>query len=133
MKKLKQILSKKSGRGASGRISVRHQGGRQKRYLREIDFKRDKKDIWGRVFSIEYDPNRNSEIALIIYEDGEKRYIISPLGLKVGDRIISSKSAPIKIANALPLEAMPVGTNIHNLEIRPGKGGQLIKSAGGAG
>lgn len=132
MKKLKKILPKNSGRGVSGRISVRHQGGRQKRYLREIDFKRDKRDVWGRVVSLEYEPNRNANIALIVYEDGEKRYILAPLGLEVGMKVISSESAPIEPGNAIPLDKIPVGTQVHNIEIMPKKGGQMVKSAGAA-
>lgn len=106
MRKLKTILPKKSGR-ARGRITVRHQGGRQKRYLRAIDFKRDKKDIWARVETIEYDPNRNAHIALVLYEDGERRYILAPTGLEVGQKIISSELAPIEAGNTLPLEKNP--------------------------
>lgn len=132
MKKLKRILAKKSGRDAKGHVSVRHQGGRQKRFLREVDFKRDKKNIWGRVLGLEYDPNRNANVALIAYEDGEKRYILAPLGLKEGAKIISSDSAPIEIGNALPLAKIPAGTQIHNIEIMPKKGGQVVKSAGAA-
>jgi len=132
MKSLLSILPKKSGRGPKGHISVRHQGGRQKRFFREIDFKRSKKEIWGRVESIEYDPNRDANIALITYEDGEKRYILTPLGLKVGAKIIASEKAPIEVGNSLPLEKIPAGTQIHNIEIKPGKGGQLVKSAGSA-
>ena len=124
-----RILKKNSGR-SSGKVTVRHQGGRAKRFLRDIDFGRDKKDVWGRVESIEYDPNRSAEIALIFYEDGEKRYILAPNTLKVGDKIISSEVAPIEVGNALPLDKIPAGTAIHNIEIRPGKGGQLVKSAG---
>ncbi|MFZ5932981.1 MAG: 50S ribosomal protein L2 [Patescibacteria group bacterium] len=127
--RLTRILPKKSGR-SGGRVTVRHQGGRAKRYLREIDFERDKKDIWGRVERVEYDPNRNVEIALVLYEDGERRYILCPKDLKVGDKIISSEVAPIENGNALPLDKIPAGTPIHNLEIRPGKGGQMVKSAG---
>lgn len=129
MKKLKKILRKKSGR-SMGIITVRHQGGREKRYLREIDFKRDKREVWGRVETIEYDPNRNTDIALICYEDGERRYIIAPLGLKQGDKIISSDSAPVKVGCALPLSKIPIGTQVHSIEIRKGKGGQIVKSAG---
>ncbi|MBI2066295.1 50S ribosomal protein L2 [Candidatus Woesebacteria bacterium] len=128
---LVRILKKNSGR-SSGKVTVRHQGGRAKRFLRDIDFGRDKKDVWGRVESIEYDPNRSAEIALIFYEDGEKRYILAPNALKVGDKIISSEVAPIEPGNALPLDKIPAGTAIHNIEIRPGKGGQLVKSAGSA-
>jgi large subunit ribosomal protein L2 len=130
MRKVKTILKKKSGRSSSGRISVRHKGGRVKRFLREIDFKRDKLDVWGRVESIDYDPNRNCDIARIVYEDGGRRYILAPDGLKVGDRVISSDSAPIEVGCSLPLSKIPVGTSIHNIEIRPGKGGQMVKSAG---
>lgn len=131
MKSLKKILPKKSGRSA-GTISVRHKGGRKKRHLREIDFKREKKDVWGKVESIEYDPNRNADIALILYEDGERKYILSPLGLEVGQKIMSSEAAPLKTGNSLPLSSIPVGMQIHNIEIRPGKGGQMVKSAGAA-
>lgn len=128
--KLKRILAKKSGRGADGSVTVRHQGGRQKRYLREIDFKRAKKDVWGRVEGIEYDPNRNARIALVCYEDGERSYIIAPLGLKEGQKVISSSDAPVEPGNCLPLSRIPIGTPIHNIEITPGKGGQLVRGAG---
>jgi len=131
MKKLKKILPKKSGR-SGGKITVRHQGGRKKRLLRKIDFKRNKDNVWGKVDSIEYDPNRNADIALIIYEDGDKRYILAPIKLKKGDKIISAKKAPLNPGNALPLSSIPVGTPVHNIEIRPGKGGQVAKSAGTA-
>lgn len=131
MKKLRTILKKKSGR-SGGTVTVRHQGGRMKRYLRKIDFKRDKLDIWGRVISIEYDPNRNAFIALVYYEDGEKRYILAPLKLKVGKKIIASETAPFEPGNALPLLKIPIGTQVHNIEITPGKGGQIVKSAGSA-
>jgi large subunit ribosomal protein L2 len=129
MGNLKKILPKKSGR-SHGKVTVRHQGGRVKRFLRELDFKRDKKDIWGRIETIEYDPNRNANLSLICYEDGERRYILSPEGLKVGDKIISSINAPFEKGNSLPLSKIPVGTQIHNIEITPGKGGQLVKGAG---
>lgn len=129
MKKLKSILAKKSGR-SKGKITVRHQGGRMKRYLRDVDFKRDKKDIWGRVENVEYDPNRNAFLALVLYEDGERRYILAPEGLKVGSKVISSLAAPLEAGNCLPLSKIPVGTGIHNLELRPGKGGQMVKGAG---
>jgi large subunit ribosomal protein L2 len=131
MKKLKKTLAKKSGR-SKGRITVRHQGGRQKRFLREIDFKRNKRDIWGKVELIEYDPNRNADIAQVCYEDGERRYILAPAELKVGQKIIASESAPLEPGNALPLSAIPAGMQVHNLEIRPKKGGQMVKSAGAA-
>lgn len=127
--KLKHILQKKSGR-SNGKVTVRHQGGRHKRFLRVIDFKRDKRDIWANVISIEYDPNRNANVALLAYTDGEKRYIIAPNGLKAGDRVIASAVAPLTAGNALPLAKIPAGSEIHNIEIRPGKGGQMVKGAG---
>jgi large subunit ribosomal protein L2 len=131
MKKLKTLLPKNSGRNMSGKLTVRHQGGRHKRFLRAIDFKRDKKDMWGKVVAIEYDPNRNAPIALLSYSDGEKRYIISPVGLKEGDKVMSGENAPLDPGNALPLKSLPIGTVIHNIEIRPGKGAQMVKGAGG--
>lgn len=130
MKRLKRILSKKSGRNSSGRISVRHQGGREKRFYRDIDFKRDKKDVWGRVELVEYDPNRNVNVALVLYEDGERRYIMMPVGIEIGKKVIASEVAPIEPGNAIPLSKIPAGTQIHNIEIRPGKGGQLVRGAG---
>ncbi|OGM06594.1 50S ribosomal protein L2 [Candidatus Woesebacteria bacterium GWC1_42_13] len=129
MKSLKTILAKKSGR-SQGSLTVRHQGGREKRYLRNVDFKRDKFDVWGRVETIEYDPNRNAEIALVLYEDGERRYILAPDGLVIGQKIVSGPKAPVESGNALPLGKIPIGTGIHNLEVRAGKGGQMVKSAG---
>ncbi len=129
MKSLKTILSKKSGR-SHGRVTVRHQGGRQKRYLRNIDFKRVKRDVWGVVEKIEYDPNRNARIALISYSDGERGYLLAPEGLTIGGKVIASPEAPIEPGNAMPLKKIPVGTNIYNIEIREGKGGQMVKSAG---
>ena len=129
-KSLLKAQNKKSGRNNQGRITVRHQGGGAKRKYRVIDFKRNKFDIEGTVASIEYDPNRSANIALINYRDGEKRYIIAPKGLKVGMKIISSETADIKVGNALPLMSIPVGTIIHNIEMRPGKGGQIARSAG---
>lgn len=129
-KKLTEILKKHSGRNSSGKISVRHQGGRQKRYYRLIDFKRDKRDIEGIVTSIEYDPNRTSNIALITYTDKEKRYIIAPEGLKAGDKVMASDNADIVVGNALPLKNIPLGAQIHNVELYQGKGGQIIRSAG---
>jgi len=131
MKNLKKILAKRSGR-SKGSVTVRHQGGRAKRFLREIEFDRNKIDIWGKVEAIEYDPNRNADIALILYEDGERRYILAPNGLAVGEKIVSSPSAPIEVGNSLPLDKIPIGTTIHNIEIKPGMGGQLVKSAGSA-
>lgn len=129
-KSLLAPLHKKAGRNNQGRITTRHQGGGHKRKYRIIDFKRNKDGIPGKVATIEYDPNRTANIALIHYADGEKRYIIAPKGLKVGDRIESGPNADIKTGNALPLENIPVGTVIHNIELRPGKGGQLVRAAG---
>ena len=129
-KSLTVTLKKNSGRNNQGKITVRHQGGGAKRKYRIIDFKRDKKEIIGVVASIEYEPNRTANIALINYVDGEKRYIIAPKGLKVGDKIVASETADIKVGNALPLMNIPVGTVIHNIELRPGKGAALARSAG---
>ena len=131
-KRLMQILPKNSGRNASGVITTRHQGGRQKRFYRHIDWTRDKRDIIGKVVSIEYDPNRTSDIALIQYTDGEKRYILAPETLRVGQKIVSGESAPLTVGNALPLKAIPVGTLIHSLELVPGRGAKLVRGAGGA-
>lgn len=130
--KLKQIKKKQSGRNASGQVVVRHQGGEHKRYIRLIDFKRDKRGVVGTVAAIEYDPNRTSDIALIKYTDGDKRYILSPVGLKVGDRIVAGETAELRTGNALPLSMIPVGTFVHNIELTPGKGGQLARGAGAA-
>lgn len=132
MAKLKRILPKKSGRDAQGRIAVRHQGGRHKRFLREIDFARNKKDIPAKVEIIEYDPNRTADIALLVYKDGERRYILAPSGLKVDDEVVASEKAPVKPGNALPLVKIPVGTLVHNIEITPNKGGQVARGAGAA-
>lgn len=129
-KKLKIILKKHSGRNNQGKITVRHQGGRQKRYYRVIDFKRDKRDIRGKVINIEYDPNRTTKIALVRYEDGEERYILLPEGLKVGEEIVAGENVEIKVGNALPLKSIPIGVNVHNVELYPGKGGQIVRSAG---
>ena len=129
-KSLTVTLKKNSGRNNQGKITVRHQGGGVKRKYRLIDFKRDKKDITGVVASIEYDPNRTANIALINYLDGEKRYIIAPKGLNVGDKIVSGENVDIKVGNALPIMNIPVGTVIHNIELRPGKGASLARSAG---
>ena len=129
-KSLTVTLKKNSGRNNQGKITVRHQGGGVKRKYRIIDFKRDKKDITGVVASIEYDPNRTANIALINYMDGEKRYIIAPKNLKVGDKVISGENVDIKVGNALPIMNIPVGTVIHNIELRPGKGAALARSAG---
>ena len=122
--------SKSGGRNNAGRITVRHQGGGHKQRYRIIDFKRDKDGIPGVVERLEYDPNRSAHIALIRYSDGERRYILGPKGVKDGDSIISGEDAPIKPGNALPLRSIPVGTLVHNIEMKPGKGGQLIRSAG---
>ena len=121
---------KSGGRNATGRITVRHIGGGNRRKYRIIDFKRDKVDIPATVKTIEYDPNRTANIALVCYADGAKRYILAPVGLNVGDKIISSTTADIKAGNALPLENIPVGTMVHNIEMQPGKGGQIARSAG---
>ena len=129
-KSLTEILKKHSGRNKQGKITVRHQGGGSKRKYRIIDFKRDKKDIPAKVIAVEYDPNRTAFIALLQYADGEKRYILAPLDLKVGDTVVSGENADIKPGNALPISKIPVGTLIHNLEIKPGKGGQIVRSAG---
>ena len=129
-KSLTVTLKKHSGRNSRGKITVRHRGGGYRPKYRIIDFKRDKDDIPGKVATIEYDPNRSANIALINYADGEKRYIIAPEKLAVGDVIESGAAADIKIGNALPLANIPVGTIIHNIELKPGKGGQLVRSAG---
>jgi large subunit ribosomal protein L2 len=125
-------LKKKSGRNNQGRVTVRHRGGGAKRRLRIIDFKRDKIGVPGRVAAIEYDPNRSARIALIFYADGEKRYILAPAGLDVDDTIKSGEDAEIRPGNTLPLRRLPTGTMIHNIELKEGKGGQLVRSAGGA-
>ncbi|MBR2322325.1 MAG: 50S ribosomal protein L2 [Clostridia bacterium] len=122
----------KAGRNAQGKITVRHHGGGNKRKYRIIDFKRNKDDIVAVVKTIEYDPNRTANIALLCYEDGEKRYILAPVGLTVGDKLVSGVKADIKPGNALAIENIPVGTMIHNIELQPGKGGQLVRSAGAA-
>tara|TARA_B100002003_G_C14066875_1_gene513379 strand:+ start:111 stop:938 length:828 start_codon:yes stop_codon:yes gene_type:complete len=131
-KSLLRPLRKKAGRNSQGRITVRHRGGGAKRRFRIIDFKRDKIGIPGRVATIEYDPNRSARIALIFYTDGDKRYILAPLGLKVGDMIKSGGDAELKPGNTLPLKQMPSGTQIYNIELVPGRGGQLVRSAGTA-
>ena len=129
-KSLTITVKKKSGRNNQGKITVRHQGGGEKRKYRIIDFKRNKKNVPGKVASIEYDPNRTANIALINYADGEKKYIIAPKGLVVGTTIESGDNVDIKVGNALPIINIPVGTMIHNIELRPGKGGELARSAG---
>lgn len=125
-------LQRKGGRNNEGRLTVRHQGGGHKRRYRLIDFKRTKDGIPARVSSIEYDPNRSANIALLHYADGEKTYIIAPNGLKVGQGIMNGPQADIKVGNTLPLKNIPVGTMIHNIEMKPGKGGQMVRSAGGS-
>jgi large subunit ribosomal protein L2 len=125
-------LRKRGGRDFNGTISIRHRGGGSKRQLRIIDFKRDKLDIPARVASIEYDPNRSARIALLNYVDGEKRYILAPLDVKVGDMLVAGTAVDIRAGNALPLANIPPGTQIHNVELQPGKGGQLVRSAGTA-
>jgi len=129
-KSLIHILKKHSGRDSTGTISVRHQGGRQKRYYRTIDFKRDKREMESKVIRIETDPNRNSHIVLIEYKDKEKRYIIHPKDLKVGMSVIAGENADIKVGNALPLKNIPLGIQVHNIELYPGKGGQMMRGAG---
>ncbi len=129
-KSLLDVVKTNSGRNSYGRITVRHRGGANRRKYRIIDFKRDKFDVPATVVSLEYDPNRSAHIALLQYEDGEKRYIIAPNGLKVGDSVLSSANADIKTGNALPLANIPVGTFIHNIELYPGKGAQLARAAG---
>ena len=127
---LTEVLKKHSGRNNYGRITVRHHGGGNRRKYRIIDFKRDKVDTAGTVLRLEYDPNRSANIALVEYPDGERRYILAPVGLAAGDTVLSSESADIKPGNTLPLANIPVGTVIHNIELYPGKGGQLVRSAG---
>ena len=129
---LLEPLSKKSGRNSYGRITVRHRGGGQRRKYRVIDFKRDKFDVAATVKTLEYDPNRSAHIALLEYADGEKRYILAPAGLKVGDTVVAGPGADIKVGNALPLTNIPTGTFVHNVELYPGRGGQLARAAGNA-
>ncbi|CAN5372181.1 50S ribosomal protein L2 [soil metagenome] len=129
-KNLIEPIKRKAGRNAHGRITVRHRGGGAKRFYRLVDFKRNKLGIPAVVNAIEYDPNRSARIALLFYVDGEKRYMLAPLGLKVGDTVISGPEAPIRVGNALPIRNIPTGTQIHNIELRRGRGGQLVRSAG---
>ena len=129
---LVEVLKKHSGRNSYGKITVRHQGGGNRKKYRVIDFKRDKMDAPGTVLRLEYDPNRSAYIALVEYADGERRYILAPNGLKAGDTVVSSAAADIKPGNCLPLANIPVGTVIHNIELYPGKGAQLVRSAGAA-
>lgn len=130
--KLKEIRKKHGGRNSTGQVVVRHQGGEHKRFTRLIDFKRDKIDLPGKVVAIEYDPNRSCDLALIHYADGEKRYILAPEGLHTGDTIVAGSEADIKVGNALPLALIPIGTFVHNIELRSGKGGQIARGAGTA-
>ncbi len=127
---LLENLPNRAGRNNQGKITVRHRGGDGRRAYRKIDFRRDKHGVPGKVATIEYDPNRTARIALIHYRDGEKRYILAPLGLKVGDQVMSGPDAPIRVGNALPLARIPVGSTIHNIELTLGRGGQLVRSAG---
>ncbi|MCP4109179.1 MAG: 50S ribosomal protein L2 [Desulfobacteraceae bacterium] len=129
-KRLLKVVKKSGGRNANGRITCRHRGGGQRRHYRIIDFKRDKTGVPAKVASIEYDPNRSARIALLHYVDGDKRYILAPLHLSVGDPVMSGSEADIKPGNALPLKNIPLGTHIHNIELRVGKGGQIVRSAG---
>jgi len=129
-KSLVEVLKKNAGRNSYGRITVRHQGGGNRQKYRVIDFKRDKRDVEGKVIRLEYDPNRSAFIALVEYADGERRYILAPVGLKVDDTVVASPNADIKPGNALPMANIPVGTVIHNIELYPGKGAQLVRSAG---
>jgi large subunit ribosomal protein L2 len=131
-KSLLEPLRKKGGRNNVGQIAVRHHGGGHKQQYRRIDFLRDKKGIPAKVAAIEYDPNRSARIALLHYADGEKRYILAPLGLTVGGKVVSGPEADILVGNSLPLKNIPVGTTIHNIELRPGKGAQMVRSAGGS-
>ncbi len=129
-KSLTEVQKKNSGRNSYGRITVRHQGGGNRQKYRVIDFKRNKPDMPAKVLRLEYDPNRSAYIALLAYEDGERRYMLAPVGLKVGDTVVSGAASDIKVGNALPLENIPVGTVIHNIELYPGKGAQLVRGAG---
>lgn len=129
-KRLTRPLKKHAGRNNRGRITTRHRGGGAKRFYRIIDFKRNKFGVPARVAAIEYDPNRSARIALLFYRDGEKRYILAPLGVRVNDMVVSGPEAPIRTGNAMPLRNIPTGTQIHNIELYPGKGGQLCRSAG---
>jgi large subunit ribosomal protein L2 len=129
-KSLLRPLKKRAGRNFRGKITVRHRGGGHKRRYRVIDFKRDKVGVPGRVASIEYDPNRSARIALVVYADGEKRYIIAPVGLMVGDMVMAGPEAEIRVGNALPISDIPVGSTVHNIELHIGKGGQMVRAAG---
>lgn len=126
------IRKANSGRNSYGRVTVRHRGGGERRYIRIVDFKRDKRDIPAKVAAIEYDPNRTARLALLNYADGEKRYIVAPLGLRVGDTIVSSVNAEIRTGNNLPIANIPIGTMVHSIELKEGKGAQMVRAAGGA-
>ncbi len=128
-KSLTQPLRKKAGR-SRGKITVRHRGGGHKRQYRLVDFKRSKRDVWAKVVAIEYDPNRSAHLALLEYEDGERGYILHPNGLSIGDKVIAAEKVPVNPGNAAPLKKLPVGTVVHNIELTPGKGGQIVRSAG---
>lgn len=132
VKSLMEILPKSGGRGSRGQISVRHIGGRAKRLYRKIDFKRNKFGIEAVVAAIEYDPNRSANVALLHYLDGEKRYILAPVGLEVGEKVVSGESVEVRLGNAIPLKNIPVGVQVHNVELTPGRGGQIARSAGGS-
>lgn len=125
-------LRKSGGRNMYGRITVRHRGGGARRHIRVVDFKRDKRDIPARVAAIEYDPNRTARLALLFYVDGEKRYIVAPLDLRVNDIVVSGAQAEVRVGNSLPIANIPVGTMVHNIELKEGRGGQLVRAAGGA-
>lgn len=127
---LTESLRRKGGRNNTGRITVRHQGGGAKRQYRKIDFKRNKRDIVGKIEYLEYDPNRTSFIARVLYRDGERRYILAPAGVKKGDEIVAADKVDVKPGNAMPLSSIPFGTSVHNIEMKPGKGGQMARSAG---
>lgn len=129
-KRLKHMIGRKSGRDSQGRVSVRHRGGGSKRFWREIDFGRSKRDQVGTVVQLEYDPNRNVKVALVVYSDGERRYILAPEGINIGEKILAGEDVEIKTGNHLPLRSIPVGTPIHNLELVPGKGGEIVRGAG---
>jgi len=131
-RKLVEKLAKSGGRNNNGRITVRHRGGGHKRRYRVVDFRRDKTRVEARVAAIEYDPNRSARLALLVYLDGDKRYILAPVGIGVGDRVVAGPGADIRPGNSLPLKEIPVGTMVHNVELRPNKGGQLARSAGSA-
>ena len=132
VKKLTHFIHKPSGRNSRGVITCRHRGGGHKRLYRSVDFYRNKIGVVGKVAAVEYDPNRNARIALLHYEDGEKRYIVYPRGLKVGEAVVSDIKAPVAVGNSMPLSSMPLGTEIHNVEFRPGSGGQMVRAAGTA-